>query len=254
MTAADGVFSRILCATDGSHGAEAAVRQALRLAPSHSKVTVVSVAALAAAAHPEILGAISARAHDALRAAREIAGPRKIETLELKGDPAGALLESASHGATLVAVGAHSGRRVGGILIGSVATALIHRCGCSTLVARPAAIPAGWPQRVIVGLDGSASSRRATEVSRDVAERLQRPLEIVVARGAQVPVLGDPAPSGSEVRRDERDPVTALSERASGEDLVVVGSRGLRGVRALGSVGEQVAHRASGSVLIVRAP
>jgi nucleotide-binding universal stress UspA family protein len=42
---------------------------------------------------------------------------------------------------------------------------------------------------------------------------------------------------------------TATAERAS---LVVVGSRGLGGLRALGSVSERVAHRAPCSVLVAR--
>jgi nucleotide-binding universal stress UspA family protein len=35
-------------------------------------------------------------------------------------------------------------------------------------------------------------------------------------------------------------------------DLIVVGSRGLRGLKALGSVSERIAHQASCSVLVVR--
>ena len=45
------------------------------------------------------------------------------------------------------------------------------------------------------------------------------------------------------------DVLHVLSEQC---DLVVVGSRGLRGVRALGSVSERVAHDARSSVLVVR--
>jgi nucleotide-binding universal stress UspA family protein len=44
----------------------------------------------------------------------------------------------------------------------------------------------------------------------------------------------------------------ALIEPAAPEDLLVVGSRGVRGLRWFGSVGEGVAHRAASSVLIVR--
>ena len=53
---------------------------------------------------------------------------------------------------------------------------------------------------------------------------------------------------------DERSPVEALVERVSeaNADLLVVGSRGLHGVAALGSVSERIAHRASCSVLVVR--
>jgi nucleotide-binding universal stress UspA family protein len=47
--------------------------------------------------------------------------------------------------------------------------------------------------------------------------------------------------------------VAALLERAREAALVVVGSRSLHGLRALGSVSERVAHRASCSVLVVHA-
>jgi nucleotide-binding universal stress UspA family protein len=43
--------------------------------------------------------------------------------------------------------------------------------------------------------------------------------------------------------------LVAASESA---DLIVVGSRGLHGLKALGSVSERVAHQARSSVLVVR--
>ena len=45
------------------------------------------------------------------------------------------------------------------------------------------------------------------------------------------------------------DTLAVASESA---DLIVVGSRGLRGMRALGSLSERIAHEASCSVLVVR--
>jgi len=50
------------------------------------------------------------------------------------------------------------------------------------------------------------------------------------------------------------EPVAALVAAAADGDLLVVGSRGLHGLKALGSVSEQVAHQAGSSVLIVRQP
>jgi nucleotide-binding universal stress UspA family protein len=47
------------------------------------------------------------------------------------------------------------------------------------------------------------------------------------------------------------DPVTALVEHSRTVDLVVVGSRGVHGLRALGSVSERVAHQAHCTALIV---
>ena len=48
------------------------------------------------------------------------------------------------------------------------------------------------------------------------------------------------------------EPVRALVAASADADLLVVGSRGLDGLRALGSVSERVAHRARCSTLIVR--
>ncbi|MEZ5102704.1 MAG: universal stress protein [Thermoleophilia bacterium] len=47
-------------------------------------------------------------------------------------------------------------------------------------------------------------------------------------------------------------PLDALLAAAAEADLVVVGSRGLHGVAALGSVSERLAHRAGCSALVVR--
>ena len=44
----------------------------------------------------------------------------------------------------------------------------------------------------------------------------------------------------------------ALTVAAETTDLVVVGSRGLRGLKALGSLSERLAHEAKHSVLVVR--
>jgi len=49
---------------------------------------------------------------------------------------------------------------------------------------------------------------------------------------------------------DIRDPVDTFSDVDT--DLLVLGSRGLRGVHALGSVSERAAHRAGCSVLVIR--
>jgi nucleotide-binding universal stress UspA family protein len=50
----------------------------------------------------------------------------------------------------------------------------------------------------------------------------------------------------------KQGPVEALLAVAGDCDLLILGACGVRGVRALGSVGERVAHRAPASVLVVR--
>jgi nucleotide-binding universal stress UspA family protein len=130
---------------------------------------------------------------------------------------------------TLVAVGSHGAGRPKGILIGSTATELVHKAPCSVLVARTPLKQ--FPSSIVVGVDGSKESAVADAVARDVAERF----------GAQL-----------ERHEDLPKPVEGLVEAAMEADLVVVGSRGLHGIKALGSVSERVAHGARCSVLIVR--
>jgi nucleotide-binding universal stress UspA family protein len=52
------------------------------------------------------------------------------------------------------------------------------------------------------------------------------------------------------LREDPQAPVEALTRLQP--DLLVIGSRGLQGLRSLGSVSERVAHEARCSVLVVR--
>jgi nucleotide-binding universal stress UspA family protein len=59
-------------------------------------------------------------------------------------------------------------------------------------------------------------------------------------------------PPGAEFATIERLPDDGLVEEAERADLLLVGSRGLTGLRALGSTSERVAHQASSSVLLVR--
>jgi nucleotide-binding universal stress UspA family protein len=55
-----------------------------------------------------------------------------------------------------------------------------------------------------------------------------------------------------ELEEREGRAIDVLTTESESADLVVVGSRGLRGLKSLGSVSERIAHRASCSVLVVR--
>jgi nucleotide-binding universal stress UspA family protein len=84
-----------------------------------------------------------------------------------------------------------------------------------------------------------------------LAERLHVPVDVVVAaRGA--PLDLDGLRRTAHIRWSDADPVTSLVAVSREVDLLLVGSRGLHGLRALGSVSERVAHRAACSVLVVR--
>jgi nucleotide-binding universal stress UspA family protein len=74
---------------------------------------------------------------------------------------------------------------------------------------------------------------------------------IVGTQGARVDLdaVRRIAPGCEEHEAQALDLLELTSETV---DLIVVGSRGLRGVRALGSLSERIAHEAHCSVLVVR--
>lgn len=255
------VFATIVCGVDGSAEAAEAVRQAAILAPAEGHLALLgvihtgvveSVASVMPAVTTEPERLLRRRAWEALDdVSRDV--PGKIEvTTTLRTGPAAALLEvqALQIGADTIAVGSHGRGRLSGKLLGSVAAHVIHDAKRSVLVARSAPV-ATFPRTIVVGVDEFAPGLRALAVGRELSRRTGAKLRAVhIRHGSPLP----PALQGLDLEhvRMSITPVEALIERASAEDLLVVGSGGKRGLRALGSVSEAVAHRAAGSVLIVR--
>jgi nucleotide-binding universal stress UspA family protein len=136
---------------------------------------------------------------------------------------------------------------------------------------------------IVVGVDGSAPSLRALRWAAEEASARGRSLEVIHVweRPQAYAPLGagaypvDPGPAHDEGQRvldraladaralapgvslrgrlEEGGPGTVLIDAAHGADLIVVGTRGLGGVRSffLGSVSQQVAHHARCPVVIV---
>lgn len=258
------IFTRILVGIDGSQQALEAARQAALLQDVDGQLTLFS----AWDVPPPIAGGPTSvaryefdeelqhtTAEQALLAAREYVAPYTAATGMLaRGTAAAKLLEEITRDEqTLVGVGSSGSGRLRGIVEGAVATEIIHRASCSVLVARP--VTDGFPRRIVVGVDGSIESAAAYAAARYVAERFDTELLAIVARGGKgvdehlVATITD----GDHEDRSER-PAEALTAAAAAADLVVVGSRGLHGPHALGSVSERVAHHAPCSALVVREP
>ncbi len=137
---------------------------------------------------------------------------------------------------------------------------------------------------IVVGTDGSETSKRAVAEATRLAEAMGSAVHVVSAyeplRGARIVGAPEAAAKVWAVRPDAKvqsiveqaaaavrmrgvtveshtltgDPAEALLEIAEREkaDLIVVGNRGMHGVgRMLGSVPNKVSHRASCHVLIV---
>lgn len=251
------IFGRALCGVDDSTESLDALRLLLLLAPPDTRVTAIGVLDADIAVH----GGLTARALEAelernlsenLDAAASLGSNVKTRLVRgsLLSTLRGLLREEQP---TLIAIGSHGMRRGAGIAIGSVATTLLHEAPCAVLLGRPLA-EAQLPVSVIVGTDGSDESGAAADVALALGKRLGLPVEAVVATGGKHADPDAAAKSGLDPIVDKRRPVKALVERAGRSSLLVVGSRGLHGIRALGSVSERVAHEAHCSVLVVRAP
>jgi nucleotide-binding universal stress UspA family protein len=279
---------RVLVATDGSPHARAAVNLVMKFPwPAHTRIRVVSSRRPNAAYRRSILlTALDRSADAAAESARRSLARRwpDVETAVVDKAPAAAILDQAARfGADVIVLGWRGHGPVRRSLMGSVSRAVVRAAKCSVLVTRRA------PQvrRIVVGLNMAA--RALT-----VLEKLQPPsngriilltaVDSMTAPSHPLVRAGDIA---REVRRinakrasaarKELERAAARLKRAgwqtqtamtSGEplndllgtiaksrgQLLVVGSRGPRGLRQLllGSVAEGALNRSPVPVLIVR--
>jgi nucleotide-binding universal stress UspA family protein len=251
------VFKSVLCAVDDSGAGAAAARIAARVVAPDGVLNLVSVddtsvataGRFAVPAAPQAVG----RADRALRAGIAEAEPiHGVWTRRLAGEPAPTILAHAEdRSTTLLVIGTHGYRRATGIAFGLVGSRLLHDARCSVLVAHAERSMQRWPRSIVVGVDGSVESAAAVETARELANRFSAGLRLVACSGGHLDLDAAYA-LGPELEVLPSRPVDALHVLSEATDLVVVGSRGLHGVRALGSVSERVAHRSACSVLVVR--
>ena len=229
-------FGRILVGVDGTDQGLVACRQAARLAEDNALVEAVTVVNLAEAVlvgpmAPRAANELQDEAEAALDQALLILGDR-AERRSLQGLPTPELLaEVGKVDATLLAIGSHGHSRASEIVLGGTAGELLHKAPCSVLVARETVDAQRFPRSIVVGVDGSANADAAREVADGLARRFEADLRVL---------------------NSLKHPVDELVAASSDADLLIVGSRGLHGLRALGSVSERVAHQARCSVLVVR--
>jgi nucleotide-binding universal stress UspA family protein len=259
MIAGCALFDRVVCGVDRSDAGVTAARVAGLVTRPDGSLTLVSAYDRSVAVHAgwnmaHVLEQLAGEAGEALEQGRtEAESLHPLEGKLLEGDPLQCLLaEIASQDATTVVVGSHGISRATGIALGAVSTSLLHDAPCSVLIARGAVDSTRWPRRIVVGVDGSADSARAVEAATALAARFDAEVRPIVAtKDARVDLDAARriAPSCEEHPAKAVDVLNVASEVA---DLVAIGSRGLRGIRALGSLSERIAHEARCSVLVVR--
>ncbi len=250
------IWDRVLCAVDLGPASISAAKIAARLMPAAAKLTMCTVLRPATSEGAAALDEELTREHrNAIdQAQSQIQAIHDVE-LHLREGPAiqRILDELVAEQATLVTVGARHTSRTDAILLGGVATAILHEAPCPVLIAHNEPTDAG---EVVVGFDGSGGARRALAAGRELSERRSLRLRVIVA-------TGDPHPPGPGWSRDELEPeldvtedprtaVEALTDASRSAALLVLGSRHLQGVMALSSVSERTTHGAHCPVLVLR--
>jgi nucleotide-binding universal stress UspA family protein len=253
------VYDDVVVGVDGSPAGFTALEEALRLCRPAAKVVGVTVvdstpAPRAAWAGPRIVEHLDEEAEATRRKAAERLGedPHR-ETAVRHGRVAETLFAAVEErGAELLAVGDHGGRRAVGLLMGSVATRTLREMPCSVLIARGVTPSQRFPSRIVAGVDGSAGAEDAYRRARALADAVGASFAAVVAAEGPSVDLAAVRRLAPDVRPLPGAPTDALVAASRDADLLVVGSRGLTGIRALGSVSEHVGHEASSSILVVR--
>jgi nucleotide-binding universal stress UspA family protein len=188
-----------------------------------------------------------------------------------------AVLAANSLRAELIVVGHRGSGGFAGLLAGSVAVQIASHAHCPVIVVR--AVPPAEDAPVIVGVDGSAGARVAARFAFETAEQRCAPLLVMCAwpagqawpewANASDPALPTPEPVAVSLGEypdrypDVKykvemvravSPAAALVSASTGAGLVVVGSRGLGGLRGLllGSVGRTLIDHALCPVAVVR--
>jgi nucleotide-binding universal stress UspA family protein len=284
MTAAAGL--PIVTGVDGSAESLDAVRWAartarLRGAPLEVVHALDFPALLAGGVEPppeELVDALRARGHRALRTARELAAAQGVDgaVTRLDSDRAAQALIEASRRASLLVVGSAGHGRLTSLLAGSVAAAVGTHARCDTVVVRGDDwdAPAAAERPVVAGIDGSEASIRVLETALGEA-RARRASLVVLHAWADTPlphrdprriteagqrllgerVLGhDTGDVEVEQVVVHAHPRRELIDRSGAAQLVVVGDRGRGGFPGLllGSTGQALLHHAACPVLLVR--
>ena len=248
------IFARALVGIDGSPASLIALRLAKRILVPDGRLLALAVAETRFAAHagmdaPVWTEEINRNAREAAALAESEIDSAFGDARVVQGDAARTLLATAAQiDADLVVVGSHGTSRATGIALGSVATRMIHDAPCSVLTGRGDVATETFPRSIVVGVDTSPEAAEAEVVALALGAAYDARVRPLTATG------GHPLPDDAVLTADldSRSPVDALVDASRHNDLIVVGSRGLHGMRSLGSVAERVAHRAMCPVLIVR--
>ena len=251
-TPAAAMFADILCAIDGKEGGFSAVEHAVALAGTQGRLTFLAVTSFrsggahrAPAIGPVRVAGILEHAEGI---AREAGVPYASEVDP--GNPPARVILDWSARYDLLALGAPASSWPARLLSVGVGDKALGGFSNALLVARPLADDRRLGDRIVVASDGLEASHALGREPfkrgrlRD-QERTLREQERTLARTR-------PSGTSESLIKPGRAAVAIVSAATAADaSLVIMGSRRLDGLRAMGSVSRRVAHQARCSVLLV---
>jgi nucleotide-binding universal stress UspA family protein len=281
--------TKMLVATDGSRDAGVAATTAVGLAKAtDSELHMVTVAE--EYPHYEAYCSLAERSRQVAQGVLD-KQRREIENLGGKvarshlrtGTAAEEVVSLAEEiGAGLVVMGSRGRGRIRRLAMGSVSHSLVRHAHCPVMVVREEAV--SFPTRILLATDASEEAHLAAIAAADVAERTGS--ELHVAHIGEVRPVYHPERHGYLARYEELqeraqrlldgqvdmikstggtvarahlrvgrpDEEIALLGEETGANLIVMGSRGLGGIRRalMGSISDSVVRHAHCPVLVVR--
>ena len=267
------VFAGILCAIDGREGGFTAVEQAAALAGPSGHLTLLEVTSYRSEGErrsPAIGPTEATRVLDrASGIAREAGVPFTTE-VDPASPPQRVILDW-SVAYDLLALGAPAATWLRGLFVASVGDTALGSLVTPLLVARPASADHQFADRILVASDCLEGSDGLVELAGELARAYGASVILLHATGHEPHVRRDGVEQkerrlqeqahslqrsvgdASEVRskRGHAHDVIIETAKSLGASLVLVGSRRLDGLRAVGSVSRRVAHEANCSVLLV---
>ncbi len=271
------LFSNILCAVDGTAASIAGVKVAASLAGADGHLTLLAVTAVTEDGHHA--AAISpTRAERFLERAKRIAddaGVPATTIVDPDGPPVEVILARA-HDHDLLTLGAPAiswlggmiiggvSSSFGGLLVGGVTAPVLSRRSTPMLVVRDTDAGSLRGHRILVASDGAEGSDRLVELAGRLGQSQGAQVTIVNALvgesnmnpraiQAQAHALELMLPDSEKPRIEPGKPWDVILDdaKSTGAALIVIGSRRLSGIRALGSVSRRAVHDAPCSVLVV---
>ena len=279
----------LVVGVDGSPGSEHALHWALDEAVArhldvevlHAWTQPISVYPSNLYAEPDAHRVAGTRLLDhALATVEDTGADTRVTSRLVQEDAASALIEAAED-AELLVVGTRGRGGFTGLLLGSVSRTCLHLASVPLVV-----VPPTWTERatrrIVVGVDGSEASRDAFDWALTEAAAHDAKLQVinVYDLAPLIPPPGAPMPpepgiideSSQELLEEmtagaaasgvdidlvptNGPPARTLLDAARDADLLVVGSRGLGGLRRLlvGSVSQQCVHHSTCPVAVVHA-